>query len=90
MKKNAEEFARTQSNYMANLTSLGRHYTSIIQGAAHLLHQDYLGKIQLSEDDKEHFFNALTETATRHTELIEQTIKELQVYINSMQEEDNG
>jgi len=87
MKKSTEEFQKMQSEYLNRLISLGRNYTGIIDGAATTLRYEYLGKIQLSEDEKEQLFNDLTDTVKKHAKLIEQSVKELQDYFDAINRE---
>lgn len=61
---------------LASLVNPGKHFAHTIHAIAEILHQDYLGKTTVSEEDKNLFFEALVDNAKKHKELIDQVINE--------------
>lgn len=71
-----DTFQELQEYYWSMLMQYGRLYTSSAEGAVDLLIADKIGKINLSEDEKERIFEILDSSVHRHAKLVRQSIED--------------
>lgn len=76
-----EEYQQMEQEHLTLLTSFGLHYTSILLTTAKLLQPHY--EKETASEEREELLNILLETARKHLELIEWSVKERQKSISS-------
>jgi hypothetical protein len=83
-----EEFKEMEADHLSLLTQYGRHFVGIAASAVKLLEDDFLGKSQLSPEDKSVFLGIASESLRKHIELLDWSIQERQNFIHSMTDEE--
>jgi len=86
MDNHEKEWHEIQAAHLNTLTSLGRHYTGIAEGAIETLRRAYAGEIELSDEDMRGIWEGLTEAVKKHAELIRRSLKEQQSYFDSVKQ----
>ena len=84
-----ESFRKMEEEQLNILTQYGIRFTGSVESAAEILHSEFLGETELSKDDKQRLFEILLAAVRDHRELINQSIKERQIFFYSVREDGN-
>jgi hypothetical protein len=87
MLPNDEEYQRMQAEHLSWLTSLGKRYTLEIYAAAELLRLEFVGEMELSDNEKQEYFTAIIKATEKYATVVDSTLEERKKYLNSKQRE---